>query len=335
MQNEASTCHPWNRRRANTHSFTQRIVPAFVRDQFWERIPTGLVVLCLAGVLIRLTVQDSRSGLALLYYTLPLLVITSLLLVTGSIWLWKKRFLSGVLCWVGGAACALWWSHSVCFYHPTAHDPSRLRVVVWNVAHGAGGPEAIGRQITELNADLIGLIEADWRFDPSTRAWEQRFPDYAVSTGPRGLVLLTRGSILKTDSAYLGKYGWCKQVTISLDGKQLDILLVDLKADPLTSRRGHFEELSAVIDPAPKRPVLVMGDFNTPADSVFFGSLRRHYHNAFESAGTGHHATWPIPLPVLALDQIWASSTIEISYCRLGWSWRSDHRPVIAELQVP
>jgi len=335
MQDKASAGHLTNRHRATKVSFFRRATHTTIWVWFWDVAAAGAVVLCVVSVVVRLTVRDSRAGLALFYYTLPPAVLTPLLISAGSVWLWKKRCLAGVFCWVLGAACVLWWSHSACFYHPTAHDPSCPRVAFWNVAHGVAGRDAIYRQIAELNADLIGLVEADRAFRSNDEVWRQRFPEYAVSAGPHGLVVLVRGIILKSDFVYLGNHGWCKTAIVNIDGKQLDVLLVDLLSAPLTKRRGHFEELSKVLNLAPKRPTLIMGDFNTPADSVFFEPLRRQYRNAFESAGTGYYATWPIPLPVLALDQVWASSAIEIRYCRLGWTWRSDHRPIIAELQIP
>jgi len=75
-----------------------------------------------------------------------------------------------------------------------------------------------------------------------------------------------------------------------------------------------------------------MGDFNTPVDSVFVAPLAERLTNAFQARGNGYYVTWPVPLPVLSLDQVWASREVELRDCELGWTWRSDHRPVVVTL---
>ena len=77
-----------------------------------------------------------------------------------------------------------------------------------------------------------------------------------------------------------------------------------------------------------------MGDFNTPTDSLFLREIHRDFENAFEQAGDGYSATWPLPVPVLTLDQIWVNKGIEVYRCRLGWSLRSDHRPVLTDITI-
>lgn len=77
-----------------------------------------------------------------------------------------------------------------------------------------------------------------------------------------------------------------------------------------------------------------MGDFNTPPDSVHFKPIRQGFRNAFEIRGNGYSATWPIPLPLLTIDQIWTSHGIRVSRCECAWSWYSDHRPLLAELVI-
>ncbi len=79
---------------------------------------------------------------------------------------------------------------------------------------------------------------------------------------------------------------------------------------------------------------VVLGDFNTPADSAHYEPLRRTFVNAFEEAGQGYGASWPSFAPLLTLDQIWVSGPVEVLHCELGWSPVSDHRPVIAEIAI-
>jgi endonuclease/exonuclease/phosphatase family metal-dependent hydrolase len=78
--------------------------------------------------------------------------------------------------------------------------------------------------------------------------------------------------------------------------------------------------------------VVLMGDFNTPSDSVHFDSLRQGFQNAFETGGNGNAATWPVPLPVLAIDHIWTNRLVRVHSARHAGSVQSDHKAVFAEL---
>ncbi|HSW44811.1 MAG TPA: endonuclease/exonuclease/phosphatase family protein [Phycisphaerae bacterium] len=105
-----------------------------------------------------------------------------------------------------------------------------------------------------------------------------------------------------------------------------------MMSSPLWSRRERFGELDKLLRTLQNRQVVVMGDFNTPPDSTLFNPMRGRFDNAFEAADRGLHVTWPVPLPVLAIDQIWISRPAPLADCHLGWSARSDHRPVIVDL---
>jgi endonuclease/exonuclease/phosphatase (EEP) superfamily protein YafD len=105
---------------------------------------------------------------------------------------------------------------------------------------------------------------------------------------------------------------------------------VDVGANPLRPRGRAFEPLDALL--ARVKPDLVLGDFNTPRDSVFFEAWRSAgYRHAFEAAGNGTDLTWPMPLPVLSLDHVWSGPRLAPRSCRHVGSWASDHRAVVAE----
>jgi hypothetical protein len=56
------------------------------------------------------------------------------------------------------------------------------------------------------------------------------------------------------------------------------------------------------------------------------------YQNAFAAGGQGHHATWPMPLRVIAIDHSWISRHIEVAARRIKWTLSSDRRPIVADL---
>ena len=77
-----------------------------------------------------------------------------------------------------------------------------------------------------------------------------------------------------------------------------------------------------------------MGDMNTPARSIHLDTLRKTFRNTFEERGNGFYHSWPMPLPVLSLDQVWINKRIYVGSCELQWTLHSDHRPMVCTLSL-
>lgn len=189
------------------------------------------------------------------------------------------------------------------------------------------------QQLHGFDADVIGLVEAGPHTEEMAGLWRNRFPGYQVCGPKMGMVLMAKGVIVEAQSGDLGGDGGkYARYEVTRDGRVLDALLVDIKSNPLRSRREALTALVQLVEQLADRPLLVMGDFNTPVDSVYVRPLSRLLTNAFESCGNGHYVTWPVPAPVLSLDQVWASPKVNLHTCELAWTWRSDHRPVVVTL---
>ncbi len=291
---------------------------------------------CLAGIAVRLTVRDHFPILSLVYYCVPPVIAAGLALAASGLFLvtkWRKPARAAA---VTGLFCLLWWCHSAYFHNASVPTAGTHKVLFWNVARGEMGWDSLAEEIHRINPPLVALVEAGRGRDKVNQVWQKRFPEYTVTYLGHGLVVISRGEVVspEDDALPLGQGGRCARVEVTLDGERFTVVLVDVKSNPLMSRREPLEVLTRLVAELGDRPVLVMGDFNTPADSVHLADFRRRFVNAFEAAGTGFYATWPVPLPVLALDQVWANDRVHVERCRLGWSWRSDHRPVITEFSL-
>jgi endonuclease/exonuclease/phosphatase family metal-dependent hydrolase len=113
------------------------------------------------------------------------------------------------------------------------------------------------------------------------------------------------------------------------------VLLVDAVVRPFSNRREMIDEVFELARETPEIPTIVMGDFNTPTDSVWFDEVRNDYDHAFEQAGRGMLTTWPAPAPILAIDHVWLSRQLRADCASIGWSWASDHRPIVVDLEWP
>jgi vancomycin resistance protein VanJ len=53
-----------------------------------------------------------------------------------------------------------------------------------------------------------------------------------------------------------------------------------------------------------------------------------------EQGDSGYRPTWPMPLPVLTLDQMWSNPGFVVESAQGVWTTCSDHRPIIADVTI-
>jgi endonuclease/exonuclease/phosphatase family metal-dependent hydrolase len=301
--------------------------------------PLGVIVWA-HGILLRWTVRDSVDALAPLYYATPWPVIAALTLPLS--WRFRRNpqavfaglFLTHVF-------MGLWLLESA----RTGDRPrvvADLRVVQWNVARPVRNFPAVAQSLRAMGADVIAISEplparhGDQTTPQTARMkaeWRKAFPEQAAVFSDGNLLLLVRGEIVQTESGPLADGGVFAQHEVRVRGRAFRVLQIDLEARPTHSRRAPLAALAEKVRALEARPLIVLGDFNTPRDSVHFAPLRREVVNAFEKAGFGLGDTWPMPLPVLSLDQIWCGRGLAPLFCEHYGTVRSDHRPVVADLR--
>lgn len=290
-------------------------------------VAAGTVGLCL-----QLGVRDAWPLTRLAFYALPPPVIAALVLFAAVLLRGTARRLVVVTCLVVGLALTGFAAARGLGTHACRADEPTLRLVLWNIGRGVGGWDAVAERLARLDADLIGLVEAGGRNPEREAFWRARFPQHAAFVAGPGLVVLVRGRLIATETQ--GVFGaWTASAVVEIGDRRLRVIVVDVDARPLTNRRPAVEGVFALAASRSDLPTVVMGDFNTPATSVWYDDARRSFVNAFEAAGRGWRATWPVPFPVLDLDQIWLSAGVRPLCARQAWSWRSDHRPVVVDLQ--
>ena len=291
---------------------------------------TGSVLLPLSAML-HVTYRDYIDRLALLFYLTPWPVIAGGSAALAVFWSWKKRRLLAVaLACLALVALTAWLRSS--WFRPT--DPVRrgeLRVVLWNVDRPKSGLPAVARWLRAQNADIIALAEGHRRGFSAQARWQAEFPDYQVVEFPGEMTCLIRGKILAQESDMFVENSYCALLHVEIRGHPLTLMQVDITPKPLHSRQPAFTNLTALARPHFGENFILLGDFNTPRESALLAPLRADMSHAFEAAGRGFAETWPLPLPVLALDQIWTSRRLRAVHCEHGCSLRSDHRAVIAD----
>ena len=311
-------------------------LPKPKRSAFHVRrlIGAGAVFLWVIAVILRLTFRDRMPLLSVWFYcTPPVVLAISAMGVGGLLFLRKSRRLA-LIAVTAGLTCGGWWWTSSFFHNETQPADGTVRVLLWNCCHGYHGWKSIAEEIHRIDAPLIGLVEAGGYTQKQRDFWRSEFDGYNVATPGGGIVLMTRGTIVRSELVSLAGRGRCGRFQIEIDDWQVTVFVVDIASNPFISRRNAISALSEMIDSHGGEPLLIMGDFNIPTDSVFLDRLRRSCVNAFEVAGNGNSATWPSPVPVLSLDQVWIRGPLNAVSCRHLSNSQSDHLQVVTELSI-
>ena len=292
---------------------------------------TGSVLLPL-GAVLHLTVGDRIDGLAILFYLTPWPVIAVGSGALAFFWWWKKRRRAAAT-FVGLALAALCvWLSTSWFRHDAPTRRGALRVVHWNVDRPVGRLAGDARWLRAQDADIIALAEGHQRRKPATLArWQAEFPGYAAAEFDGEMTCLIRGKILAQESRQFAANSYCALLQTEIRGRPVTVLQVDITPRPTQSRRRAWANLLVRARPHFGENFILLGDFNTPRESRLLAPLRADMTNAFEAAGSGLAETWPWPLPVLSLDQIWSGRRLRAVHCTHGRSLRSDHRAVVAD----
>jgi vancomycin resistance protein VanJ len=293
------------------------------------------------GILLRFTIQDRSHPLALAYYVTPIPAFPIWWMIASwmsrqpvlsnpsRVTIWKKR-----LNWLAMLVLVGWAFRSEYLNRSETPSPNDIKLVFWNTARIPFGVAPVARELLSKNPSLIGLVEAHRATPGVIEEWKRNLPGYTIATAHDGGLLAVKGRINAQIEHVLPPKSWCEQLDITVEGRDLTVLIVDIAAELKLSRRQPIEELAALTQRLADRPLVIVGDFNTPDDSVLFEPLRNHCRCAFRERGSGYAATWPMPLPVLTLDQVWVNQHIAVSSCRYDWSVRSDHRPAVCQFSV-
>jgi vancomycin resistance protein VanJ len=193
---------------------------------------------------------------------------------------------------------------------------------------GRLGWESVVDRIRALDPDIVILSEV-----PGTRNADELGtafgPDFravkmsSVKVAARGKVALGKDKMRGPGKSYL--------VHVQLRQGALSILVVDLPSDPLRPRAPGLR--TVVEEMEQYDPDLVVGDFNAPRDSNRLSNLPAGFRHAYWEIGSGWSYTWPVPLPLWALDQCIVGRRVRPLHYELDATLLSDHRMQILDFR--
>lgn len=236
---------------------------------------------------------------------------------------------------------------------PLSATPDRIVVASYNVRgcvglDGRWSPSRVAGVIEELDADLVAIQELherepDGADELAALALRGRYelvraPTHSLRGGAFGNGLLTRFPIEELRTIDLSQPGREPRGAIDVEVQwgptRVRLVATHLGLEP--RERGEqcrllLERLTAQYDADVS---LLLGDFNEWwVPSRLLAKLHRHFGHARAVR------TFPSPLPILALDRIWAKPASALGSVRAHRSRRarvaSDHLPLRAVIARP
>lgn len=222
---------------------------------------------------------------------------------------------------------------------PGAAVPCRFMVM--NVRAKSTAHERVAEEIRRVDADVLVLIEVNDRWLGALEDVTAAYPHATVRPrqGCFGIAVYSRHPMIGP----VEDIGTANRPSIvarlDVDGHPMTVIGTHpaTPVGPRGSRRRNTQiqalaEHVAAID----GPVMVLGDLNATPFCAPFRSLLRVSGLRDGSRGHGLNATWPAPLPPLAIpiDQCLHSTDIEIVDERVGRRVGSDHLPLIVDARV-
>lgn len=288
--------------------------------------------LLLLGLLLQILLRDRHPLWAPFFYALPptLLAILSL----GLVLFQGSRLRRFGLIALGLALLAWPGQKSNPQPHKPPTSPRIWSVLFWNLARPADLHQGALDLVRQRRPDFAAFVEPGEFAPLKLERYRQELPDYFVEWMPRGILWMSRALSRRGTRDRLAQQGAWASFRVEDDLGAFPVVVCDFRVNQGWDgmRPDQFQALASVL---PSHPHLILlGDFNTPANSVHFDSWRQKGLQYGLAADGRPLATWPEPLPLLSLDQIWLGSSWQVEGVeRLSAAVHSDHSALLIQLR--
>ncbi|MEZ4803652.1 MAG: endonuclease/exonuclease/phosphatase family protein [Gelidibacter sp.] len=285
-----------------------------------------LLILFLCLLFIHFILKDRYYTFSILYYACPLPLIILFGLLVTLLFFSKKRIFYILIVLLVGMNC-----YFFLHYFGAAAEEDKIAtssILFWNVAENKPLPtDIITEKIDQYHPEIIALVEA-LPSQEDLNVLKKACPDYQFQKLYGTMLVGIKGSIDNVEfkaktSVY--KFNFIKA---TINGKLFKIMIADVNAVPFFNKKFP---LDFIHDFSQKHKVdVLLGDFNTPYESVFFENFKQDYYS-FHPYSIGMTSTWPTKFPVIEIDQIWIGNKFQPIKMDKFCYKLSDHKMLLAK----
>lgn len=236
--------------------------------------------------------------------------------------------------------------------HFLSHPSDHLRVMTFNIEDGNQGIDKVIALIRHENADVFCLQECDSTPDrPVIAEITNGMPGYRI-VAYGGMLIGSRLPVVSSRTIPFPTGPPLRPILeaiVEWQGERIriaDVHLIPVYIDRLLIEhpaaladhlrfvgRQHEQQIGLLLDYARNgtEPLILCGDFNSPATGVLYHRLSGALRDSFALAGTGFGFTIPASFPLVRMDYIYSTKGPDLSDSWVPGQVASDHRPVLAE----
>jgi endonuclease/exonuclease/phosphatase (EEP) superfamily protein YafD len=231
-----------------------------------------------------------------------------------------------------------------------ATSKSTIRLLTFNVQHGAHGWDQVASTIRHASPDIICLQEAD---EKAATALKKRLPAFQF-THLGSEIIATTGRLFQVKGEPLpeGEDRVVLGATVHCQGKSLRI--VTTHCAPLdygifgkfdsnqiaehlkTLATTQSRQTDAILDfiKPTDGPLVLCGNFNGPPTGVRYLRMTKNLSDAWDEAGRGFGYTLPSNFPLLRVDWVLVNSQVKVTAIAPHAEIAADHRGIIVDFEV-
>lgn len=243
------------------------------------------------------------------------------------------------------------------WHYDPGYVSDSVRIMTYNIHYLDGGIEPVARTIAAQKADVVVLQEVNPRPGEThpMELLQKRLPQYTfrwhgeLAVGSRYPIRFVQARTtwpntpqrpaMRADIEIMGRriHLLAAHLAVAIDD---DLIRGRWRAIPAYTRHSTMvrsKQMQGLLAWAEEisGPVIIAGDFNTPPRGRIYGWIARRYTDAFAVAGTGLGYTFRSDLPMLRIDYIFAGDGVTPGRAWVPNSRASDHKPLVAEMQIP
>jgi hypothetical protein len=268
-----------------------------------------LKIAIIIGIIIHFTIKDTILLSALIFYALPLPVLIASTLLVAFL---TKKSSQKIAVIIALVLSVIWIKESYVFNAEV--EKEGIEIVFWNAFHDRNFLDAF--EVNGNIPEVLVLVEGSKKDLISIK---EKYPNYYFHISKEEIGIFSKTPI------DLGKEIIGEENSTFLDFKTngFNFYVVDISAGVFKSRQRSLDFVSSNILKRDK--TIILGDFNTPYESVHFSNFKNTYTHAFSEKGKGFRETWFWNIPLLSLDHIWVSKDLEINQVNKINTFKSDH----------